>query len=168
MFFYFQSSNPSTLDKFQNKGSEQHREDWMGMTGMIRTYSKDESKTNSKTKEKNRLDSYNPATSGRELNPYWKDGGTGLPQTSNDLRQSKQFIKPKRDDDKDYYKKSYYTKDYKDLSKDVDKKTTFHRNNNISHNSGNWRKSHEISKSSDIKSSSMIIIYFIINIIIWH
>lgn len=97
------SSNGSESDAWVEKQPTQtaapEREDWMAMTGMLKTYTKDDIHPKKEHKEKNHINSYNPATSTRELNPYWKDGGGGLPQTSDSLRKSRQFLKPSDDDD---------------------------------------------------------------------
>ncbi|XP_050433202.1 CWF19-like protein 2 [Adelges cooleyi] len=45
-----------------------------------------------------------PGQSSRELNPYWKNGGTGLPPTEPKKSHLKEFLKPKADDDDDYRK----------------------------------------------------------------
>lgn len=57
------------------------REEWMDMDQMFATFSSDKEKLKRKENEKQKLkdDLYNPATSSREINPYWKSGGTGLP-----------------------------------------------------------------------------------------
>lgn len=106
------SSNSSESDEWVEKESSQkstenqkaEREDWMAMTGMMRTYTKDDIRTKREEKDKKHIDSYNPSTSSRELNPYWRDGGSGLPQTAESFRQSAKFLKPQEDDD--YYTKS--------------------------------------------------------------
>lgn len=76
----------------------------MSMTGMLKTYTKDDIRPKREEKDKKHIDSYNPATCSRELNPYWKDGGTGLPQTSDNYKKSNPFVKPSDTDD--YYSKS--------------------------------------------------------------
>lgn len=80
------------------------------MTGMLKTYTNKDIKPRTEDKKKNHIDSYNPGTSSRELNPYWKDGGTGLPQTAESFRKSRPFLKPVDDDD-DYYSKSSTSKE---------------------------------------------------------
>ncbi|XP_028156568.1 CWF19-like protein 2 homolog [Ostrinia furnacalis] len=109
------SSSSESEEWVEKKPSKQleapEREDWMSMTGMLRTYTKEDIKPKREEKNKNHIDSYNPATSSRELNPYWKQGGSGLPQTPESFRKSRQFLKPPDDDD-DYYKKSCSSKDY--------------------------------------------------------
>ncbi|XP_058462921.1 CWF19-like protein 2 homolog [Malaya genurostris] len=59
------------------------REDWMNSM-LIPTYSKEV-----KREEKKPAEKYDPKTSVRELNPHWKNGGSGLPR----------FRKPMEDDD---------------------------------------------------------------------
>lgn len=76
------------------------------MTGILKTYTKDDIHSKREEKDKKHIDSYNPSSSSRELNPYWKDGGSGLPQTPENFRQSMKFLKPADDDDEDYYTKS--------------------------------------------------------------
>lgn len=128
------------------------REDWMSMTGMLKTYTKDHIKPKREEKDKKHIDSYNPATSSRELNPYWRDGGSGLPQTPESFRKSKPFLKPTDNDDDDYYSKSrssrshvsdeqhsrrskfvrptndndYYSKSYSSKTRDCDTKSDRH------------------------------------------
>lgn len=74
----------------------------MAMTGMLKTYTRDDIKPKREVKEKQHIDSYNPATSSRELNPYWKDGGSGVPETAESLRK-RAFVKPSNNDD--FYRK---------------------------------------------------------------
>ncbi|RVE49478.1 hypothetical protein evm_005819 [Chilo suppressalis] len=109
------SSSSSESDEWVEKQTKvqepaPEREDWMSMTGMLRTFTKEDIKPKEEKKNKNHIDSYNPSTSVRELNPYWKNGGAGLPQTSAELRKTRQFLKP--DDDEVYYKRSSSAKDY--------------------------------------------------------
>ncbi|XP_043475298.1 CWF19-like protein 2 [Leptopilina heterotoma] len=58
------------------------REEWMSLPGIFPTISdekrRDKGKSKKSEEEKYILD--RPGQSGRELNPYWKDGGTGLPE----------------------------------------------------------------------------------------
>lgn len=101
------SSKSSDSDEWVEKDKKQNidREDWMSMTGVLKTYTKDDIRPKREDNNKKNIDSYNPATSSRELNPYWKDGGTGIPQTSQSFRKSKPFVRPNIDED-DYYSKS--------------------------------------------------------------
>lgn len=127
--YLFQSSSSSGsesdewVEQTSSKDTVAHeREDWMSMTGMLKTYTKDDIKPKREEKNKNHIDSYNPATSSRELNPYWKDGGTGVPQTVESFRKSRQFIRPSQDDD-DYYSKpsKSYDTSYKSSYYDTNK-----------------------------------------------
>lgn len=57
------------------------REDWLGIDSVFAsssTMEKKESRDREKRKQKEE-EKYNPSRSSRELNPYWKDGGSGLP-----------------------------------------------------------------------------------------
>lgn len=106
IFYAFQPSNSSTSesDEWVEKEQEKRppllteREDWMSMTGMLKTYTKDDIKPKQEVKDKKHIDSYNPATSSRELNPYWKNGGTGVPETAESFRK-RAFVKPSNHDD---------------------------------------------------------------------
>ncbi|XP_060804143.1 CWF19-like protein 2 homolog isoform X1 [Amyelois transitella] len=145
------SSTHSDSDEWIEKSTvhssnETKREDWMAMTGMLKTYTKDDIKPKTEQK-KNNIDSYNPATSSRELNPYWKDGGSGLPQHPDQFRKSRQFLKP--DDEEDYYTRSSSSKDQKHYysSKDIDRKRSYDAR------SSNWRKQSEAEKSREGENS---------------
>lgn len=71
-------------------GNKMEREDWMsGM--LIPTFSNKEKEPK---KVDNNVAMYDPKTNSRELNPFWKDGGNGMPS----------FQKPKSDDDDDDYR----------------------------------------------------------------
>lgn len=76
----------------------------MAMTGTLKTFTKNDIRSKEERNEKKQIDSYNPAMSSRELNPYWKSGGSGLPQTPESFRKSKSFIRPEENDN--YYSKS--------------------------------------------------------------
>lgn len=124
--------------------SNTEREDWMTMTGMLKTYTKDDLRK-PKLEEKKHIDSYNPATSSRELNPYWKGGGGGLPQTPESFRKSKPFLKP--DSSNDLYsrssssKESYTEKDYKS-------KSSHYSYGSFIPKSGGWKKTDDSKKDS--------------------
>lgn len=77
------------------------------LTFNIPTTSNHKLKTQAKIDEtkKASLDTYNPSKSTRELNPYWKDGGDGLPS----FNQSKMFLKPGTQDKKSDEVKSSYS-----------------------------------------------------------
>ncbi|CAM6031449.1 unnamed protein product [Sphagnum compactum] len=85
------------------------RDDWMSNM-LLPTYSKEKREPK---KDRKDIDSYNPSKSVKELNPYWKDGGTGLPS----------FQKPKEDSDEDV------------ITENKSKNTA-----NASTSRGNWRK----------------------------
>ncbi|XP_068627900.1 CWF19-like protein 2 homolog [Battus philenor] len=136
------SSDTSQSDEWVEKdevkrSNDKDREQWMTMTGMLKTYTKDDIKTIREDKNKKHLDSYNPSTSTRELNPYWKCGGSGLPETSKSQVKTRQFIKPP--DDVDYYTKSYSNTETKsdslEFTKDVNKTESYDSNKSY-----NWRK----------------------------
>lgn len=78
------------------------RDDWMsGFTG----FTKSKEPKESKSEERKGIDAYEPGKSVRELNPYWKDGGDGLP---------KAFAKPNYDSDDDQAdtRRSYQPKQF--------------------------------------------------------
>lgn len=68
------------------------RDDWLGGFGAISTFSKSSEPKDRKKDERKGIDAYDPSKCTRELNPYWKDGGDGLPST---------FAKPNYDSDDD-------------------------------------------------------------------
>lgn len=99
------------------------RDDWMSGI-LIPTYSKlDEPK---KADEKKTLDSYDPTKSSRELNPHWKNGGSGLPT----------FLKPDSDDESNFNKRRI----------EISQKPR-------GHTSGNWKKRIESTKGQDRSKS---------------
>lgn len=129
------SSESSDSDEWVEKKTEYKerrentsRDDWMSMTGVMKTYTKDDIRTKKEKKEKDHIDSYNPSTSSRELNPYWKDGGSGVPQTPESYQKSRQFLKPSNDDD-------YYSSSRKDYKHETSKHTESSVNKSF-----NWRK----------------------------
>lgn len=68
------------------------RDDWM--SGMLMpTYTKE---VKPKKDDRKTIDSYDPKLSARELNPFWRNGGTGLPT----------FQKPSNDSDEDEQRKN--------------------------------------------------------------
>lgn len=95
------SDSDNSEDQWIEKGAEQVkktneassvREDWLGGLSSITTFSREPKPDTQKKAANNTANSYDPAKSVRELNPYWKDGGGGLPKT---------FSKPKNDSDDD-------------------------------------------------------------------
>lgn len=65
------------------------RDSWMTDPLLLKTFSKE--RKNNPSTEKQNYEAYDPAKSTRELNPYWKTTGTGLPG----------FKKPNEDNDDD-------------------------------------------------------------------
>lgn len=145
------SESDEWVEQETRKTNEAQREDWMSMTGMLKTYTKEDIRPKREEKEKKNIDSYNPGTSSRELNPYWKNGGTGIPQTPDEYRKSRPFIKPSNDDD-DYYSKSRSSRPStsdrhssrssyeKPREHYNDRRDSYHTSNR---NSSNWRKPSE-------------------------
>lgn len=132
----------------------------MSMTGMLKTYTKEDIRPRREEKDKKHIDSYNPGTSSRELNPYWKDGGTGVPQTPESFRKSRQFVKPSDDDD-DYYSRSkssrsntseaYSSRSTHEKHKSQDRKYT---DRDSYGRSSNWRKQGDNRSEKRIDSRS--------------
>lgn len=84
-----ESSGEWVEKKIVEDKSKSESTDWMrGMT--IPTYSKntEEARSLENKNERKNIDSYNPSTSVRELNPYWRDGGKGLPTFRKPLKDS--------------------------------------------------------------------------------
>ncbi|KFB40934.1 AGAP010932-PA-like protein [Anopheles sinensis] len=92
------------------------RDDWMNSM-LIPTYSKEPKKEEKKTATN---DPYDPKTSVRELNPHWKNGGSGLPS----------FRKPVMDDDDNAAREAYGSR-----------QAITNRSQSRSANSGGWKKS---------------------------
>ncbi|CAK1543132.1 unnamed protein product [Leptosia nina] len=126
------SSSDEWVEKPTKKDSS--HDNWMSMSGLIKTYTKDDIKPK-RSETKNQIDSYNPSTSSRELNPYWKEGGTGLPQTPEQFQRSKPFIRPGNDDGFFSRKDRSESKTYKESSGSYIK--------NDYRRSNNWRKGGE-------------------------
>lgn len=99
-----------------NETSKGQRDDWMSGI-LIPTFSKPVQEKN-KDDRKN-IDSYDPAKSSRELNPFWKNGGGGLPSAS--------FQKPNEDSDDERSRNDHRSKKYTSSSASTSR--------------GNWRKS---------------------------
>ncbi|KPJ20044.1 CWF19-like protein 2-like [Papilio machaon] len=142
------SSNSTQSDEWVEKdtGSSKNRDEWMSMTGMLKTYTKDDVKV-SREDDKKHIDSYNPSTSSRELNPYWKHGGSGLPQSHESFCKSKQFMKPSDDDD-------YYTKPLSNQGKQMTRTKHEHRDDrNVGERKHyNWQKTEKREEKQNYKS----------------
>lgn len=67
------------------------RDDWMTSESLLlKTFSRERKEPAKPNEKAQQIDAYDPAKSGRELNPYWKSNGTGLPG----------FQKPQDDDER--------------------------------------------------------------------
>lgn len=122
------------------------REDWLGGLSSISTFSK-EPKPEKKDEKKGSI-AYDPAKCSRELNPYWKDGGEGLP---------KPFSKPKNDSgDDDYHYRSApkETERRSNWRKKAETVTSSSSNRSPKNHSTNRRRSRSISSSSSKSSAS--------------
>lgn len=87
----------------RSKQTDLEQREWLNIDTVFATTSTADRKISREIdKQKKKLeDLYNPSSSSRELNPYWRDGGTGLPtfkKPSNDLdydtnqkKEQKQF-----------------------------------------------------------------------------
>lgn len=110
--------------------AQKQRDDWMSADNFfIPTFAKEKKPTKSAA-EKANLATYDPATSSRELNPYYKTGEGGMP-SGNSLPC---FQRPKDSDDYD---------DYRNTSKRTEQSS-----------SGGWRKSRQEKRRSRSSSSS--------------
>ena len=72
------SGNTDTQGK-QEVSSVPERDDWMTLTGLL-TYEHKKQNRRDEEDQKNKYMLDRLGQSDRELNPYWKDGGTGLPE----------------------------------------------------------------------------------------
>lgn len=120
------------------KPKEQNRDDWMNMTGAFATYTRKDLQPEEpkETKTKGQIDAYNPSLCSRELNPYWKDGGTGLPSENKpSLAKSgnQQSFSHTRDDK---MKKPEYDDDDHSRRHNDDRRTQF-KNHSESRSGGN-------------------------------
>jgi len=70
---------PPAADKVSEKEAVQ-RDTWMTSEALLlKTFSRDRKEPAKPNEKAQQIDAYDPAKSGRELNPYWKSNGTGLP-----------------------------------------------------------------------------------------
>nr|XP_021201625.2 CWF19-like protein 2 homolog [Helicoverpa armigera] len=158
------SESDEWVEQETRRTNEAQREDWMSMTGMLKTYTKEDIRPKREEKDKKNIDSYNPGTSSRELNPYWKDGGTGVPQTPESFRKSRPFVKPTDDDDEDYYSRSRSSNTYTSGTHSSRGSNENHRDyykdrresdRDSYRKSGNWRKqSDNRERRNDSQSSA--------------
>ncbi|KMZ09875.1 CWF19-like protein 2 homolog [Drosophila simulans] len=81
---------PPAADNVTKKEPPQ-RDDWMTSEALLlKTFSRERKEPAKPNEKAQQIDAYDPAKSGRELNPYWKSNGTGLPG----------FQKPQDDDER--------------------------------------------------------------------
>lgn len=98
----------------------------MNMTGAFKTFTRDDLKIENPPEKKKTLENmYDPTKSSRELNPYWKNDGTGLPsEYKRDSRDTKYSMDNNRDKQSKFKKPMFdtrqssesYSKDYKSSS----------------------------------------------------
>lgn len=122
------SSDQEEDDEWVEKKTVETRDDWMSGVS-FQTYSKTDllkDKQPKEEKEKESIDSYKPGNNSRELNPYWKDGGTGLPT----------------------FKKPNFDSDEEDNNKSRSSRKT------ISAPKGNWRKKDYVDERRRSRSKS--------------
>lgn len=113
-----------TKKKPEQAPTTSQREDWLGGLSSIRTFSKSAVQDEQPKKDERKgIDAYEPGKSVRELNPYWRDGGDGLP---------KAFAKPNYDSD----------------SNDEDSRRSYRAKQNESARSSNWKKRSEPQQSN--------------------
>ncbi|XP_025198919.1 CWF19-like protein 2 [Melanaphis sacchari] len=95
--------------------SKDEPDNWMDF--VCNTSSEIEKKISTKSKEQEEAKArmIQPGQSERELNPYWKNGGTGLPPPKS-LSSHKGFLKPKVDDDDDHHYKIHQHSNYSKTS----------------------------------------------------
>lgn len=135
----------------------------MSMTGILKTYTKDDIKPKPEVKDKHHIDSYNPATSSRELNPYWKGGGTGVPETAESFRK-RAFVKPSNLDD--FYMKPSSSRESSCSSRYRDDRTSSgdgrqtdrefkskgrHEDESNRQRSRNWKRSSEKQEEKEVE-----------------
>lgn len=91
--------------------TNQERDEWMNMPTSFYTSSTIDKKVEREKKKQltKEQDRYNPKQNIRELNPYWKDGGNGLPN----------FIKPT--DNEFVYKKNSTSSNWRKRTTEVSK-----------------------------------------------
>ncbi|KAK6634208.1 hypothetical protein RUM44_004816 [Polyplax serrata] len=86
------SSSTSSSGSDESVKESPKRQDWNFLETAL-SETKNASSRGQKT-VKPREDVYEPRNNIRELNPYWRDNGTGLPMTSSTLKSKCQFLKP--------------------------------------------------------------------------
>lgn len=109
------------------KPKDKNRDDWMSMTGAFATYTRKDLQPEEpkETKTKGQIDAYNPSLCSRELNPYWKDGGTGLPSENTPLPAKSEIQQSFRRSRDDKIKKSDYDHDHRSRHRNDDRTAQF-------------------------------------------
>lgn len=121
-------------------------DDWLGGFSSISAFAKSKEPKERKKEERKGIDSYDPGKSVRELNPYWKDGGDGLP---------KAFAKPNYDSDDDHrpVRQSYQSKPNERERQSNWRKKSEPQTSKSSSTMGENRNQKEYSRSSSSSSS---------------
>ncbi|XP_017783746.1 PREDICTED: CWF19-like protein 2 homolog [Nicrophorus vespilloides] len=134
------SSDSSTGDEWVEKETTpkqkfeepKQREDWFSLPANFTTISNHDRRRERELNKRNEKeeDKYNPSKNVRELNPYWKDGGDGLPS---------EFKKPSNDD---FDIESTSSHKHKSVSSSNWRKpkNDLNEHNHKSASSSNWRK----------------------------
>lgn len=97
-----QRSGPE-VSVVQDNAAPLQRDNWMSGI-LIPTYSKNV--VPKKEAERSAIDKYNPSTSSRELNPFWKNGGSGLPTFKKPINDSDDESDPRSDRSNAFRKES--------------------------------------------------------------
>ncbi|KAH8421463.1 hypothetical protein KR009_008316 [Drosophila setifemur] len=91
-------SEDEWVERPQMAETNLQRDSWMTSEALLlKTFSKERKEPAKPNDKLQQIDAYDPAQSGRELNPYWKSNGTGLPG----------FQKPQEDENEDRARKSH-------------------------------------------------------------
>ncbi|KAK2587296.1 hypothetical protein KPH14_003018 [Odynerus spinipes] len=73
------------------------RDEWMTLSNLFPCTSKSDTQSNRRDQQKKNNDNAildKPGQSSRELNPHWKDGGTGLPQNESEQSSNEKVMDP--------------------------------------------------------------------------
>ena len=106
------SSDSDSSDDWVEKPAVEtplQREEWMNASSILPTFSKSELTTTKRTsmvseeETARKIAMEKPGQSARELNPYWKNGGTGLPPTNPSILD---YPSNERDERRKYEKSS--------------------------------------------------------------
>lgn len=81
--------------KKETQEKQLERDEWMNMDNFFPCVSRSDmrkEKSNTKEDDKTKMLLDKPGQSDRELNPYWKDGGDGLPQNCPEKRDNQSIL----------------------------------------------------------------------------